>query len=146
MPQFSKICAMLQSCFYIYKNPSEVEKNFILYLEEKKAIEWWYKNGDKGEKYFSVPYNNNQSLFYPDWFVKLKNGKVLILDTKGGFTARDAKDKIEALHKFLKTEALEEFIAGIVVKHSEIWKVNTNKVYNYNENCSEFINLDDLIE
>ena len=94
--------------FYIYKNPSEVEKNFILYLEEKKAIEWWYKNGDKGEKYFSVPYNYNKSLFYPDWFVKLKNGKVLILDTKGGFTARDAKDKIEALHKFLKNEALEE--------------------------------------
>ena len=30
--------------FYIYKNPSEVEKNFILYLEEKKAIEWFYKN------------------------------------------------------------------------------------------------------
>ena len=85
-------------------------------------------------------------MFYPDWFVKLKNGKVLILDTKGGFTARDAKDKIEALHKFLKNEALKGFIAGIVVKHSEIWKVNTNKVYNYNENCSEFINLDDLIE
>ena len=40
--------------FYIYKNPSEVEKNFILYLEEKKAIEWWYKNGDKGERYFSA--------------------------------------------------------------------------------------------
>ena len=51
-----------------------------------------------------------------------------------------------ALHKFLKNEALKGFIAGIVVKHSEIWKVNTNKVYNYNENCSEFINLDDLIE
>ena len=70
----------------------------------------------------------------------------MILDTKGGFTARDAKDKIEALHKFLKNEALKGVIAGIVVKHSEIWKVNTNKVYNYNENCSEFINLDDLIE
>ena len=51
-----------------------------------------------------------------------------------------------ALHEFLKTEALERVIAGIVVKHSETWKVNTNKVYNYNENCSEFINLDDLIE
>ena len=32
-----------------------------------------------------------------------------------------------ALHKFLKTEALERFIAGIVVKHSETWKVNTNE-------------------
>ena len=50
------------------------------------------------------------------------------------------------LHKFLKTEALEGFIAGIVVKHSGIWKVNTNEVYSYDANCSEFINLDDLIE
>ena len=56
------------------------------------------------------------------------------------------EDKIEDIGEFLKTEALPKVIAGIVVKHSEIWKVNTNKVYNYDENCSEFINLDDLIE
>ena len=131
--------------FYINQNASQPEKNFIQYLEEKEAIEWWYKNGDKGEKYFSVPYNNNKSLFYPDWFIKLKNGQILILDTKGGFTAKDAKDRIEALHKFLKNEQLKGFTAGIVVQHSGIWKVNTSKVYNYDENCSEFSDLAQLV-
>ena len=120
------------SLFYMDKEISSVEKQFIYeVLEKNKNIEWWYKNSDNGQNYFSVIYNN-QNLFYPDWFVKIKNGKILILDTKGGWTLEyDTKEKIEALHKFLKIEKLnKKYKAGIVVYHSNIWKVNTNEIYN----------------
>lgn len=79
---------------------------------------------------------NNQLNFtlYQTYGYKWHYRQILILDTKGGFTAKDAKDQIEALHKALKNEKLQGFTVGIIVQHSGIWKVNTRKSYNYDEN------------
>ncbi len=111
-------------------------------------IDWWYKNGDCGKDYFSVPYDNNRYLFYPDWFIRLKNGKILIVDTKGGITAKDSntKPKVEALHKYLKDNKLDSnYIVGIVVKNSDIWKINTNTTYICDDSYEQFEDLNNIL-
>lgn len=63
------------------------EKKFEKFLEECEAVDWFYKNGDKGDEYFSLVYFDNgaaQKLFYPDYVVSVK-GKIWICETKGGF-------------------------------------------------------------
>lgn len=66
---------------------SASEQLFEMYCENNKDVEWVYKNGDKGQQYLSIVYLDgfdNQWLFYPDYILKLKNGDVWIIETKGG--------------------------------------------------------------
>ncbi len=55
----------------------------------------WLKNGDKGPKYFAIPYDlaDDTHLFFPDFMAVLTDGRFGIWDTKGhglGGTATDA--------------------------------------------------------
>lgn len=69
-------------------------KSFSEHLFEKECetnenLDWVYKNGDTGSRYFSIVYLNGigkQRLFYPDYIVKMKNGTIWIIETKGGET------------------------------------------------------------
>jgi len=126
------------------------ETNFMKYLDKKSSVEWWHKNGDEGSDHFAVPYydqeRHRERLFYPDWIIKLKNGNVLIVDTKAGETAssNNTKFKAEALHQWIKNEKNEKLIGGIVVEFSGIWKLNSNKRYFYENSGKEFEFLDKL--
>lgn len=88
------------------------EKLFERYCENSPHIQWFYKNGDKGAEYFSIVYVDNfgkQKSFYPDYIVGSKDGKVWIIETKGGFTkSGDSEDidkytakKFEELKKYM---------------------------------------------
>ena len=96
---------------------SSSEKKFEKFCENSPAIDWIYKNGDKGEEYFSIVYNDNggaQKLFYPDYIVCVK-GEIWIIETKGGFTrSGDSEDidifsskKFEVLQSYLKKHAIK---------------------------------------
>lgn len=53
---------------------SSSEKKFEKYCEECDAVDWVYKNGDKGDEYLSILYldnSNHQKLFYPDYVIFL---------------------------------------------------------------------------
>ena len=66
---------------------SSSERKFEKFCERNDSIEWWYKNGDKGNEYLSIVYQDNsgkQKLFYPDYIVGV-NGEIWIIETKGGF-------------------------------------------------------------
>lgn len=66
---------------------SDPEKSFEKFCESCGSVEWWYKNGDKGEEYFAIVYQDNfgkQKSFYPDYIVSI-NGETWIIETKGGF-------------------------------------------------------------
>lgn len=58
-------------------------------LFERFCVEhadWYYKNGDQGQSYFSIVYldgNQNQHLFFADYIVQIK-GKIWIIETNGG--------------------------------------------------------------
>ncbi len=63
------------------------EVKFEKFCERSDSVEWWYKNGDKGNEYFSIVYvdnSNRQKLFYPDYIISV-NGELWIIETKGGF-------------------------------------------------------------
>lgn len=63
------------------------EVKFEKFCERSDSIGWWYKNGDKGNEYFSIVYvdnSNRQKLFYPDYIISV-NGELWIIETKGGF-------------------------------------------------------------
>ncbi|MBP6912354.1 MAG: DEAD/DEAH box helicase family protein [Candidatus Pacebacteria bacterium] len=137
--------------FYIerdYKGEDN-EKEFIKFLEEHKAIEWWYKNGDSGSEYFSLAYynpdENKEKLFYPDWIFKTKD-KVWIVDTKKGSTAEiaDTKYKAEALQEWLKGK--KNIAGGIAVQDGPNgWKLNSGKKYTYSPSLNGWDNLKDVI-
>lgn len=74
------------------------EKLFERYCENSKSIQWFYKNGDKGIEYFSIVYTDNfgkQKSFYPDYIVETIDGKVWIIETKGGFTKSGNSEDID---------------------------------------------------
>lgn len=74
------------------------EKLFERYCENSKNIQWFYKNGDKGLEYFSIVYIDNfekQKSFYPDYVIGTIDGKVWIIETKGGFTKSGESEDID---------------------------------------------------
>src|SRR5690606_10312527 len=109
--------------FYIrrtYKG-RENEIKFIRYLEQQsETLEWWFKNGEGSKEFFSLKYYNTSTkehaLFYPDWILKFRDGRVGIFDTKSGFTAQNPEGRAQGLHS--KLSALNQnggnFIGGLL--------------------------------
>ena len=98
------------------------EKLFEKYCENSSKISWFYKNGDKGNEYLSIVYEDNlgkQKSFYPDYIVGTSDGKTWVIETKGGFTRiGDSEDidkytakKFGVLKKYLDKYGLQ---GGIV--------------------------------
>lgn len=96
---------------------SSSEKKFEKLCETCEAVDWIYKNGDKGDEYFSIVYNDNsgaQKLFYPDYVLSV-SGETWIIETKGGFTrSGDSEDidifspkKFEVLQSYLKKHGIK---------------------------------------
>lgn len=132
-----KLCA-LDKCFVLkdYKGKNN-ELNFIKYLESKgKKIDWWFKNGNQGKEYFAVKYFNSvdgkEALFYPDFIIRLKSGKIGIFDPKDGQTAEDPEtaDKVRALALKLK-ELGKNYVGGIAVFENGVWNYNGSEKYHY---------------
>lgn len=74
------------------------EKLFEKYCESSSKISWFYKNGDKGNEYFSIVYEDNfgkQKSFYPDYIVGTSDGKTWVVETKGGFTKSGNSEDID---------------------------------------------------
>ena len=74
------------------------EKLFERYCENSKNIQWFYKNGNKGIEYFSIVYTDNfgkQKSFYPDYVIGTTDGRVWIIETKGGFTKSGDSEDID---------------------------------------------------
>lgn len=93
---------------------SKCERLFEMYCEKNMNIDWVYKNGDKGNQYFSIVYFNGidkQGLFYPDYILKLKNGDVFILEAKA---PNDQNIDKQAENKF-------EYLKEYGLKHSLKW-------------------------
>ena len=80
------------------------EQLFEQYCEARDDIEWVYKNGDAGQQYFSIVYQDglqHQRLFYADYIVMKKDGTVWVIETKGGeFKGKDKNIDIQIGNKF----------------------------------------------
>ena len=116
--------------FYLNPNFSTPEKKFIKFLEKNAKVEWWYKNNDNGEDYFSIPYQDDiqkYHQFFIDFIVKSKKG-IFLLDTKARQTINTAKYKVKGLNKYIDSFNKEKIkshklFGGIVatIDNDETW-------------------------
>lgn len=63
------------------------EKRFEAACQKCGHVRWFYKNGDKGQRYFSIAYRDNfgkTSLFYPDYLLMTNDERLFIIEAKGG--------------------------------------------------------------
>lgn len=90
---------------------SASEKKFEKFCESCSAVDWICKNGDKGDEYLSIVYNENsgaQKLFYPDYILSVK-GKIWLIETKGGFSRTGISEDIDIFSQ-KKFEVLRAYI------------------------------------
>ena len=109
--------------YYRKKNAPSTEEKFEKMLNVSDRIDCWYKNGEKMERYFAVPYqflDKNQkgrrAAFYPDYIIRFKDGSIGIYDTKAGFTTDNehTRQKAEALQRYIREHADLGLKGGIV--------------------------------
>lgn len=124
--------------FYIRKDYTgrENEIKFIKYLEQKKsALEWWFKNGEASKEFYCLKYFNTatkeDALFYPDWILKFKDGRIGLFDTKSGFTAQNPEGRAEGLAKKLNELNGKggNYVGGLVVLENNQWYYFTDSKY-----------------
>ncbi len=94
------------------KTRSRIEQKFEAYCDGNLGVDWFYKNGDKGDKYFSIAYRDGVGqvrLFYPDYILQMSNGAVWIIETKGGERANQSQNidpmspiKFDAFKKYVE--------------------------------------------
>lgn len=100
----------------IAPNRTVTEVEFERWCEGYDAVKHIYKNGDKGDEYFSIIYRKafRRSNFYPDYIIQLENGDVWIIEAKGGMTADGSSNNIDgyAEKKFNALKAYAERVGG----------------------------------
>lgn len=83
-------------------------------LEASNKVEWFYKNGDSGDNYFSIvylpyEYSNKEKLFFPDYIIKCFNGSIWIVEAKGGEN-KDGEDQNIDNMIVSKFDALQRYV------------------------------------
>lgn len=121
------------------------EIKFEKFCEQSGSVEWWYKNGDKSNEYFSIVYQDNsgkQKLFYPDYLIGV-NGEIWIIETKGGFDRNGGSKDIDiyTTKKFavLKSYLDEHGMKGGIVRNDD----STDELCICMDHYSEDIGSDD---
>jgi type III restriction enzyme len=111
---------------------SQVEQEFIDYLENSNKVQWWWQNGSEHMALnFGIKYNT-KSTFQPDFIVQFKDGKIGIFDTKAsGYQEEDNKLKSEALQQYIKDEnsKSKNLFGGLVIKDGEYFRINQKVQY-----------------
>ncbi|WP_137744650.1 DEAD/DEAH box helicase [Robertmurraya siralis] len=132
---------------------SDSEKSFEKYCNESDKIEWFYKNGDKGNEYLSIVYQDNSGTprsFYPDYIVS-KDGEVWIVETKGGFTRSGDSEDIDRFSP-KKFEVLKAYLNKHNLKGGFVRKDKSNNelficmnTYNDDISSDEWQLLEDVL-
>lgn len=120
---------------YLNTDRSNPEREFETFLNTNASkIDWWWKNGENKQDYFGIKYEyaGSISTFYPDYLVKLSDGRLGLLEVKD--TAdRDGKTytkaKAEALQKYITDSGNKKLFGGIVIQRNRAWLINDNKSY-----------------
>jgi len=110
--------------FFELQNASRPEKEFVKFLEKNEAyLDWWYKNGDKGKEHFAISYQNSRgetALFYIDFVLRLKSGKIALFDTKTPNSDSEAAAKHNALLQYCEQENQKgKNLMGSIVLYKE---------------------------
>jgi hypothetical protein len=131
----------MDSC-YLLGDRSNPEKDFEAFVDKCKNVLWWYKNGDNRIDYFGVRYEYPKGIahtFYPDYIVKLTNGKIAVIETKDKNDQdgnSSTKAKAEALQAYItgQNKKGKKLFGGIAIQVNSIWLINQKKDY-YWDKC-----------
>jgi type III restriction enzyme len=115
---------------------SEIENDFIKYLEKAKKVVWWFRNGKQDGSFFAVPHieHGQEKPFYVDFVVMMRDGTIGLFDTKSGYTAELAKSRSDGLVKYIAEQKKKKIDGGIVRYEKKSWLYFTDKEYKYNPN------------
>ena len=137
--------------FVTSKTRSTSERLFENYCEKNSNVEWFYKNGDAGQQYLSIVYQDglrHQWLFYPDYIVKMKNCDIWIIETKGGMQNGysknidiQVKNKFDAFKSYAKKYNLNW---GFVRDIDEILYIN-NSIYSDDMSGDNWVLLEEVL-
>ncbi len=122
--------------FVELKNASDPEKRFTEFLEKHTThIDWWYKNGDSGKEHFSISYDKEdgtKSLFYVDFIIRMRDGRIFLFDTKSKGSDTDAPQKHNALLDYmaLPENRNRRLAGGVLIWDGYNWKYSTSKIKN----------------
>ena len=124
--------------------PTSTEVPFEEVLDKSALVEWWYKNGEKMDKYFAVKYfelgddaKSYGKAFYPDYIVKFSDGRIGIFDTKSGWTAEDAAPKANALQKYISEHSNLNLFGGIMNVVDGRFYLNSSLDYEFGDGKTE---------
>lgn len=94
----------------IAPNRTYSEIMFEEWCEKNPKVKWVYKNGDKGEEYFSIIYRRafRRNNFYPDYIVVMENEDIWIIEAKGGMSEDGTSNNIDGYAE-KKFNALKEY-------------------------------------
>ena len=113
--------------YFEQKGVSIPEYKFARWIDaQREEVDWWYKNGDEGKQHFSVPYETQDGknrCFYVDFIIRLKDGTILLLDTKTHGSDENGKEKNNALYKFVESyrEKGIKMYGGVLIQEGDNW-------------------------
>lgn len=117
---------------------SEIENDFIKYLEKANKIVWWFRNGKQDGSYFAVPHleYGQEKPFYVDFIVMKEDGTIGLYDTKSGYTAELAESRSNGLIKYINEQNKngKRLDGGIVRYEKKSWIYFEGTEYAYNPN------------
>jgi len=81
---------------HYYLNPAYMNKEeaeCAAFIDGLKEVEYWVRNLERSDYSFWLPTSTDK--FYPDFVILLKDGRVLVVEYKGGYLAEtpDTKEK-----------------------------------------------------
>ena len=109
---------------YLLTSRSEPERKLEVLLDSSDKIDWWIKNGESQQQFFSIIYDfvdaesglNRKANFFPDFLVKFMDGSIGIYETKSGITLTDylTHAKSDALQDYIRKNGKFNLRGGIV--------------------------------
>ena len=127
--------------FYELNQSSSPEREFAAYLEtHRQNLDWWYKNGDNGKQHYAIRYQNSAdqtALFYVDFVIRAKSGKIYLFDTKGtgGDIDPEVVNKHNALIDYIAEQSARgQDLEGGIIKRDEYgnWRYSQFKIEDAN--------------
>ena len=89
---------------------------------------------------FFLNLEKKEALFYVDYIVRMKSGKVLLFDTKSKDSDKNGPNKHNALIAYMADaeNADKNLQGGIIIEENQNWKFCPYKI----ENTTEIVNWD----
>ena len=126
------------SPYFEQKSVSTPEYTFARWVDaQQEVVDWWYKNGDEGKQHFAVPYTDKtgkKRCFYVDFVIRLKNGTILLLDTKTHGSDENGVEKHNALFEYVEDYRLKglRIYGGVLIQEGDNWYFPNGTVNNIN--------------